>query len=105
MSLGQWSVCVPLASGWSHVDREIYKVEPRRMPSYSRVSYHQKGPRTRKCRIAFVSWRHRYHGGLPLIGNGPKDTDSTPVMPCYYSPGLPVFGVYYSLSDVGGAAA
>jgi len=25
---------------------EIYKVEPRRMPRYSRMSYHQKGPRT-----------------------------------------------------------
>src|SRR4029077_8438066 len=43
----------------------------------------------RKCRISFVSWRHRYHGDPPLIGNGPKDTDSTPVVPCYYSPGLP----------------
>src|SRR2546423_15639569 len=45
----------------------------------------------RKCRISFLSWRHRYHGGPPLIGNGPEDTDSTPVVPCYYSPGLPVF--------------
>src|SRR5436853_3490282 len=43
----------------------------------------------RKCRISFLSWRHRYHGGPPLIGNGPEDTDSTPVVPCYYSPGLP----------------
>src|SRR5262249_30347084 len=44
----------------------------------------------RKCRISFLSWRHRYHGGPPLSGNGPKDTDSTPVVPCYYSPGLPM---------------
>src|SRR5205085_11072095 len=43
----------------------------------------------RQCRISFLSWRHRYHGGPPLIGNGPEDTDSTPVVPCYYSPGLP----------------
>jgi len=31
----------------------------------------------RKCRIAFLIWRHRYHGGPPLVWNGPKDTDST----------------------------
>ena len=46
MSLGQRSVCVPIASAWSRMGREIYKVEPRRMPRYSRASYHQKGPRT-----------------------------------------------------------
>ena len=43
----------------------------------------------RECRISFLSWRHRYHGGPPVSGNGPEDTDSTPVVPCYYSPGLP----------------
>jgi hypothetical protein len=26
-----------------------------------------------------------------LSGIGPKDIDSTPVFPCYYSPGLPNF--------------
>src|SRR2546423_657158 len=47
MSLGQRRVCVPTASGWSCVSREIYKVEHRKIPRYSRVSYHQKGTRTR----------------------------------------------------------
>src|SRR5215510_13217590 len=46
MSLGQWRVCVPTASGWSCVSREIYKVEQRKIPRYSRVLYHQKGTRT-----------------------------------------------------------
>src|ERR1043166_8537929 len=50
MSLGQQRVCVPTASGWSRIDKEIYKVKPRRMPRYSRVSYHQKGTRTRDMR-------------------------------------------------------
>src|SRR4029453_3407266 len=46
MSVGQRRVCVPIASGWSCVSREIYKVEQRKIPRYSRVSYHQKGTRT-----------------------------------------------------------
>src|SRR5215470_820465 len=46
MSLGQRRVWVPTASGWSCVSREIYKVEQRKIPRYSRVSYHQKGTRT-----------------------------------------------------------
>jgi hypothetical protein len=25
-----------------------------------------------------------------MVRNGPKDTEVTPVVPCYYSPGLPV---------------
>jgi hypothetical protein len=47
MSLGPRRVCVPTASGWSCVSREIYKVEQRKIPRYSRVLYHQKGTRTR----------------------------------------------------------
>src|SRR5215470_2411345 len=46
MSLGPRRVCVPTASGWSCVSREIYKVEQRKIPRYSRVLYHQKGTRT-----------------------------------------------------------
>src|SRR5262249_12626758 len=46
MSVGQRRVCVPTASGWSCVSREIYKVEQRKIPRYSRVSYHQKRTRT-----------------------------------------------------------
>src|SRR5215831_20070415 len=46
MSLGQRRVCVPTASGWSCVSKEIYKVEQRKIPRYSRVLYHQKGTRT-----------------------------------------------------------
>src|SRR5262249_14464559 len=46
MSLGQRRVCVPTASSWSCVSREIYKVEQRKIARYSRVSYHQKGTRT-----------------------------------------------------------
>src|SRR2546423_15719076 len=46
MSLEQREVCIPPASGWSRMGIEIYKVKPRRMPRYSRMSYHQKGPRT-----------------------------------------------------------
>jgi hypothetical protein len=26
-----------------------------------------------------------------VAGNGPKDTEPTPVVPRYYSPGLPIF--------------
>src|SRR5262249_41795863 len=55
MSLGQQRVCVPTASGWSRIDKEIYKVKPRRMPRYSRVSYHQKGTRTQvSCQTTAV---------------------------------------------------
>jgi hypothetical protein len=52
MSLGQRRVGGPPASGWSRMSIEIYKVEPRRMPRYSRMSYHQKGPRTSSCRTS-----------------------------------------------------
>src|SRR5438094_7292412 len=58
MSLGQQRVCVPTASGWSRIDREIYKVKPRRMPRYSRVSYHQKGTRTAQWRGIFAAVWH-----------------------------------------------
>src|SRR4030095_1926011 len=46
MSLGPRRVCVPTASVWLCVSRETYKVEQRKIPRYSRVSYHQKGTRT-----------------------------------------------------------
>src|SRR5215831_15549365 len=46
MSLGPWEICIPTASGWSRMRREIYKLEQCRMPRYSRVPYHQKGTRT-----------------------------------------------------------
>src|SRR5256886_3852123 len=35
MSLGQQRVCVPIASGWSRIDREIYKVKPRRSEEHT----------------------------------------------------------------------
>ena len=46
--------------------------------------------RTRESCIALLRWRRQYHSGPPLAGNGPQDTDLTPVSPCYYSPGLPI---------------
>src|SRR5215471_356158 len=58
MSLGQRSVCVPIASGWSCVSREIYKGEQRKIPRYSRVSYHQKGTRTH----LILKMTHRFFG-------------------------------------------
>jgi hypothetical protein len=46
--------------------------------------------RTRESCITLLRWRRRSHGGPPfLAGNRPQDTDSTPVSPRYYSPGLP----------------
>src|SRR5262245_15034301 len=45
--------------------------------------------RTRELGISLRSWRPRYHGGPPMVKYGPKDTDVTPVVPRYYSPGLP----------------
>jgi hypothetical protein len=50
--------------------------------------------RARKSRLALWGWRRCYHSGPPLSGMGPKDIDSTPVFPCYYSPGLPFFTVW-----------
>src|SRR5215831_8479751 len=50
MSLGPWEICIPTASGWSRMRREIYKLEQCRMPRYSRVPYHQKGTRTHDLR-------------------------------------------------------
>src|SRR5262249_29979471 len=44
--------------------------------------------RTQESCRALVSWRRRYHSGPPLAWNGPQATDSSPVSPCYYSPGL-----------------
>jgi hypothetical protein len=45
----------------------------------------------RKSPIPFLRWRRQYHSGPPVVGNGPQDTNLTPVVPCYYSPGLPIF--------------
>src|ERR671938_311622 len=47
--------------------------------------------RARESRISLLDWRRQCHHGPPLRRIGPKDIDSTPVSPCYYSPGLPVF--------------
>ncbi len=46
LSLRQRRVRVPTVSGLSLMGMKIYTVESRRMPSYSRVLYHQKWPRT-----------------------------------------------------------
>jgi hypothetical protein len=53
------------------------------------VEPHTLWIRTRESCIALLRWRRQYHNGPPVAGNGPQDTDSTPVVPCYYSPGLP----------------
>src|SRR4030095_5961930 len=45
--------------------------------------------RARESSIPLWRWRRRYHSGPPVLRNGPKDTDLTSVVPCYYSPGLP----------------
>src|SRR5215475_8609030 len=46
--------------------------------------------RTRESGISLRRWRRLCHGGPPVVRNGPKDTDLTPVAPRYCSPGLPV---------------
>jgi hypothetical protein len=45
--------------------------------------------RARESSISLLRWRRPYHCGPPVAGNGPKDTEPTPVVPRYYSPGLP----------------
>src|SRR5262245_9623532 len=47
--------------------------------------------RTRESGISLRRWRRLCHGGPPVVRNGPKDTDLTPVAPRYCSPGLPGF--------------
>src|SRR5262249_56389908 len=47
--------------------------------------------RARESSISLWRWRRPYHSGPPVAGNGPKDTEPTPVVPRYYSPGLPKF--------------
>src|SRR5207302_3199181 len=47
-SLGPRSVRVPTVAGLSRMGMKIYTVGARRMPSYFRVVYHQKWPRTHK---------------------------------------------------------
>jgi hypothetical protein len=46
--------------------------------------------RARKSDISLWRWRRPYHSGPPVAGNGPKDTEPTPVVPRYCSPGLPL---------------
>src|SRR5262245_43919231 len=46
--------------------------------------------RTRESGISLRRWRRLCHGGPPVVRNGPKDTDLTPVAPRYCSPGLPI---------------
>src|SRR5262245_48759032 len=55
--------------------------------------------RTRESGISLRRWRRLCHGGPPVVRNGPKDTDLTPVAPRYCSPGLPLFVVdcYFTL--------
>jgi hypothetical protein len=45
--------------------------------------------RARASSIALWRWRRQYHSGPPGAGQGPKDTEQTPGVPCYCSPGLP----------------
>jgi hypothetical protein len=45
--------------------------------------------RTRESGIALWRWRRQYHSDPPVAGNGPKDTEQTPVVLRYCSPGLP----------------
>ena len=45
--------------------------------------------RAREASISLLDWRRQCHSGPPLSRIGPKDIDSTPVFPRYYSPGLP----------------
>src|SRR4029453_7559330 len=47
----------------------------------------------RESSISLWHWRRQYHSGPPVAGNGPKDTEQTPVVPRYCSPGLPNFVV------------
>src|SRR5262245_64298291 len=48
--------------------------------------------RAREASISLLDWRRQCHSGPPLRRIGPKDIDSTPVFPRYYSPGLPPLG-------------
>src|SRR5678815_2917971 len=50
------------------------------------------GIRTRESSIPLLHWRRLCHGGPPVTRDGPKDTDVTPVLPRYCSPGLPRLG-------------
>jgi hypothetical protein len=45
--------------------------------------------RARESGISLWRWRRQYHSGPPVAGNEPKDTEQTPVVPRYCSPGLP----------------
>src|SRR5215510_7426429 len=59
--------------------------------------------RTRESGISLRRWRRLCHGGPPVVRNGPKDTDLTPVAPRYCSPGLPKAGwvhICEKLSDL-----
>src|SRR5947208_14670079 len=47
--------------------------------------------RARESSISLLDWRRQCHSGPPWSRIGPKDIDSTPVLPRYYSPGLPGF--------------
>src|SRR4029450_11695710 len=49
--------------------------------------------RAREASISLLDWRRQCHSGPPLRRIGPKDIDSTPVFPRYYSPGLPIFAI------------
>src|SRR5919202_858480 len=53
--------------------------------------------RARESGISLWRWRRPYHSGPPVAGNGPQDTEQTPVVPRYYSPGLPRFLRHYKV--------
>src|SRR5919199_4993048 len=56
--------------------------------------------RARESRISLLDWRRQCHHGPPLRRIGPKDIDSTPVSPRYYSPGLPYTGMQWKCLPV-----
>src|SRR5262249_17997891 len=45
--------------------------------------------RARESSISCFRWRRQCHSGPPLARNGLHGTEATPVVPRYYSPGLP----------------
>jgi hypothetical protein len=50
--------------------------------------------------LPVLNWRRLYQSGPPMARNGPKDLDLTPVVPRYYSPGLPASACCSSCTSV-----
>src|SRR6516162_3189297 len=83
---------LPGANGTAQPFDMLMLARPRAMDNVAcagAVEPHTRWIRTRESCIALWPWRREYHTGPPVAGNGPQDTDSTPVVPRYYSPGLP----------------